>query len=180
MPELKWSIKIEDGTMKPWGAILRREEITPKEIITKDLQRHKQRSNIMLPFIHESQIRVRYAETDQMGVVWHGNYLQYFEVARTEALRASGWSYRSLEESGIMLPLVEAHLEYFMSARYDDLLTVRVTVVHPPTARMRFDYEIYNDTGAALVTGHTVLGFVNVTTRRPCRPPQRLRDLFAL
>jgi acyl-CoA thioester hydrolase len=133
----------------------------------------------MLPFVHESQIRVRYAETDQMGVVWHGNYLQYFEAARTEALRASGWSYRGLEESGVMLPLVEAHLEYVRPARYDDLLTVRVTVSDPPTARMRFDYEVRSETGERLVTGHTILGFVDAATRRPCRPPPRLRALFA-
>ena len=76
----------------------------------------------MLPFTHETQIRVRYAETDQMGVVWHGNYLQYFEIGRTEALRACGWSYRGLEAAGIMLPLVEAHVEFLGRARYDDEL----------------------------------------------------------
>jgi acyl-CoA thioester hydrolase len=132
----------------------------------------------MLPFEHETQIRVRYAETDQMGVVWHGNYLQYFESARTEALRASGWSYRGLEEAGIMLPLVEARLEYFRPARYDDLLTVQAIVREPPTVRMRFDYEVRNEAGERLVTGHTVLGFVDAVTRRPCRPPARLRALF--
>jgi len=133
----------------------------------------------MLPFRHEIQIRVRYAETDQMGVVWHGSYLLYFEEARTEALRASGWSYRSLEESGVMLPLVEAHIEYLQPAHYDDVLSVRVTVAAPPTARIRFDYEIDGETGERLATGHTILGFVDVATRRPCRPPARLRALFA-
>jgi len=132
----------------------------------------------MLPFVYACRIRVRYAETDQMGVVWHGNYLQYFEEARTEALRASGWSYRSLEESGVMLPLVEVHLDYLRPARYDDLLTVRVTVAAPPTARMRFDYAIDHASGERLVTGHTVLGFVDAVTRRPCRPPARFRALF--
>ena len=133
----------------------------------------------MLPFLHETQIRVRYTETDQMGVVWHGNYLQYFEVGRTEALRASGWSYRGLEEAGIMLPLVEAHLEYARSAKYDDLLTVKTMVREPATARIRFDYEVWNEAGERLVTGHTVLGFVDAQTRRPCRPPAKLKELFS-
>jgi len=133
----------------------------------------------MLPYEHETQIRVRYAETDQMGVVWHGNYLQYFEMGRTEALRACGWSYRGLEEAGIMLPLVEAHLEYFRSAKYDDLLTVKTMVREPATVRIRFDYEVRNAAGETLVVGHTVLGFVDAGTRRPCRPPAKLRELFS-
>ena len=133
----------------------------------------------MLPFTHETQIRVRYAETDQMGVVWHGNYLQYFEIGRTEALRACGWSYRGLEAAGIMLPLVEAHLEYARSAKYDDLLTIRTMVREPATARIRFDYEVRNEAGEVLVIGHTVLGFVDAKTRRPCRPPAKLKELLA-
>ena len=133
----------------------------------------------MLPFTHSTQIRVRYVETDQMGVVWHGNYLQYFEIGRTEALRACGWSYRGLEEAGIMLPLVEAHLEYARSAKYDDLLTIQTMVREPATARIRFDYEVRNEAGEMLVTGHTVLGFVDAKTRRPCRPPAKLRELLA-
>ena len=132
----------------------------------------------MLPFEHTTSIRVRYAETDQMGVVWHGNYLQYFECGRTEALRACGWSYRAMEEAGIMLPLVEAHLEYARSAKYDDLLTVKTMVREPPTARIRFDYEVRNEAGETLVIGHTVLGFVDAKTRRPCRPPAKLKELF--
>ena len=133
----------------------------------------------MLPFTHETKIRVRYVETDQMGVVWHGNYLQYFEIGRTEALRDCGWSYRGLEEAGIMLPLVEAHLEYARPAKYDDLLTVKTMVREPPTARLRFDYEVYNEAGEILTTGYTVLGFVDAKTRRPCRPPAKLRELFS-
>jgi acyl-CoA thioester hydrolase len=132
----------------------------------------------MLPFEYEMKVRVRYAETDRMGVVWHGDYLRYFEDARTEALRACGWSYRDMERDGIMLPLTEAHIEYHRPATYDDILTVKVRVAEPPTARLRFEYEIRNEAGEKLATGHTVLGFVDAATRRPCRPPQRLRDLF--
>ena len=133
----------------------------------------------MLPFTHETQIRVRYAETDQMGIVWHGNYLEYFEVARIEALRACGWAYRGLEEAGIMLPLVEAHLEYARPAKYDDLLTIKTMVREPATVRLRFEYEVRNEAGELLTTGYTVLGFVDATTRRPCRPPAKLRELFS-
>ena len=133
----------------------------------------------MRPFEREIQIRVRYVETDQMGVVWHGNYLQYFECGRTEALRACGWSYRELEEAGIMLPLVEAHLEYPRPAKYDDLLTIRTTVRGPVSARIRFEYEVRNEAGETLTTGYTVHGFVDAKTRRPCRPPAKLKALFA-
>jgi acyl-CoA thioester hydrolase len=133
----------------------------------------------MLPFEHSIQLRVRYAETDKMGVVWHGDYWRYFEDARTEALRACGWSYREMEKDGIMLPLVEAHIEYFKPATYDDLLTVKASIREPPTARLRFDYEVLNEAGEKLASGYTVLGFVDAATRRPCRPPARLRDLFS-
>jgi acyl-CoA thioester hydrolase len=114
-----------------------------------------------------------------MGVVWHGNYLQYFEQARTEALRTYGWSYAGLEAAGIMLPLVEAHLTYLRPARYDDLLSVKTIVREPATVRLRFEYEVRNAADELLATGYTVLGFVDATTRRPCRPPAGLKELFS-
>jgi len=83
----------------------------------------------MLPFEHEVELRARYAETDAMGVVWHGNYLSYFEVARTEAMRATGLlSYRALEDAGVMMPIVEIGITYHTPARYDDVLRVAVRV----------------------------------------------------
>ena len=132
----------------------------------------------MLPFEHRTQLRVRYAETDQMGVVWHGHYIAYFEAARTEALRACGGSYRDLEATGTMMPVVEDGLKYIKPARYDDLLTITVRVTEPPGARMKFLYEICNEEGDLLVTGHTTLAFIDTTTRRPCRPPPMLRTIF--
>ncbi len=133
----------------------------------------------MLPFEHRSQLRVRYAETDQMGVVWHGNYILYFEDARTEALRACGGSYRELETRGVMMPVVDLDVHYLKSAVYDDLLTIIVRVEEPPGARMTFGYEVLNEAGETLVTGHTILAFVDAATRRPCRPPAALRRIFS-
>jgi acyl-CoA thioester hydrolase len=133
----------------------------------------------MLPFEHRCQLRVRYGETDQMGVVWHGNYILYFETARTEALRACGGSYRELEARGVMMPVVEVGVRYVKSACYDDLLTVVVRVEEPPGARMTFAYEVLDEASETLATGHTVLAFVDARTRRPCRPPPELRRLFS-
>jgi len=134
----------------------------------------------MLPFEHTIELRVRYAETDAMGIVWHGNYLTYFEVARTESLRAAGIvSYRALEEAGIMMPVVEVGLDFFSPAHYDDVLRVTVRVREPPRARIRFEYEIKNAMdGARVAGGFTVLAFMDAKTRRPCRPPKELQDFF--
>lgn len=133
----------------------------------------------MLPFEHKSQLRVRYGETDQMGVVWHGNYILYFEAARTEALRACGGSYRAMEEEGVLMPVVSLNVDFLKPARYEDLLTITVKVDKPPRSRMVFNYEIDNQDGELLVTGETVLAFVDATTRRPCRPPAYLREIFS-
>jgi acyl-CoA thioester hydrolase len=132
----------------------------------------------MLPFEHRCTLRVRYGETDQMGVVWHGNYILYFETARTEALRACGGSYRDIEARGIMMPVVDVDVHYLKPACYDDLLTIVVRVEAPPGARMTFAYEVLSEAGETLITGHTVLAFVDVRTRRPCRPPVELRRIF--
>lgn len=132
----------------------------------------------MSSFEHRTQIRVRYAETDQMGVVWHGNYIEYFEAARTETLRDRGSSYRALEESGVMMPVVEVGVQYHKPARYDDLLTVVTSIAGPPGARMRFEYRVLDEAGELVASGFTTLAFIAAATRRPCRPPAALRALF--
>ena len=133
----------------------------------------------MTPFEHTVELRVRYAETDAMGIVWHGNYLSYFEVARTESLRAAGIaSYRALEEAGIMMPVVDVGMEFFSPARYDDVLRVTVRVREPLRARIRFEYEVSNADGARVMGGFTVLAFMDAKTRRPCRPPKELQNFF--
>jgi acyl-CoA thioester hydrolase len=133
----------------------------------------------MLPFEHTHELRVRYAETDAMGVVWHGNYLSYFESARTEAMRHTGLpSYRELEDAGIMMPVVEIGVNFHAPARYDDLLRVTARVSEPPRARIRFDYEVTRGE-TRIAEGFTVLAFMDAQTRRPCRPPKAFLKFFA-
>lgn len=124
-------------------------------------------------FISESSLRVRYAETDQMGYVYYGNYATYYEVARTEAIRALGLPYKELEDQeGVMMPVLENYTKFIKPALYDDLLRIVVKVPEMPGVRMRFEYEIYNEQGELLNTGYTVLVFVNKQTGRPCRMPE--------
>jgi len=125
-------------------------------------------------------IRVRYAETDQMGMAYHANYLAWFEVGRCEWLRALGYSYRRLEEvDGVTLPVIEAHCEYRSPARYDDELEVRAKGTLLSAVRMRFDYEIIRVADEArLASGHTVHASMG-RDGRPRRLPEHVRGLFA-
>jgi acyl-CoA thioester hydrolase len=120
---------------------------------------------------HEIKVRVRYAETDQMGVVYHGNYAEYFEMGRVEWLRNLGLSYRFMEEQGIMLPVVNLVLNYKKPARYDDLLTVRTIFKKQQSVKIEFEYEIYNENTELLTTGSSILVFVDVKTGKPVMPP---------
>jgi len=114
-------------------------------------------------------IRVRYSETDKMGVVYHGNYAQYLEIARVEWLRALGVSYRWMEENGVMLPVVSLQLNYKKSAKYDDLLTVEARLKKTPTVKIEFDYTIFDEVGDIIAEGNTILAFINSETLRPMR-----------
>lgn len=120
--------------------------------------------------------RVRYGETDKMGVVYHGNYAQYLEMGRVEWLRALGISYRSMEENGIMLPVVSLQLEYKKSAYYDDLLTVKTNLVKTPTVKIEFDYQIVNENQDLLVKANTVLAFMDMKTGKPTRCPKYILE----
>ncbi len=123
-------------------------------------------------------VRVRYAETDRMGVVYYANYLVWFEVGRTEWLRESGWSYREMETGGVSLPVIEAHCEYRQSARYDDEIEIvtRATLLTP--VRIRFDYDILRARDQALTAvGYTVHAALD-PHGRPCRLPERVRALL--
>lgn len=126
--------------------------------------------------IHEFNVRVRYAETDQMGVVYHGNYAQYFEMGRVEWLRNLGLTYKFMEENGVMLPVVSLTMNYKKPARYDDLLTVRTIFKKQESVKIEFDYEILNEEGELLTTGNSVLVFVNMENGRPILPPDYVLD----
>lgn len=125
---------------------------------------------------NETNIRVRYGETDQMGVVYHANYAVYFEVGRTEWLREFGLSYSAMEAEGIMLPVISLNINYKNSARYDDVLKVKTKLRKMPTASIEFDYELSNDKDELLATGNTVLAFIDVKRNRPTRCPKYLLD----
>ena len=125
---------------------------------------------------HEFYVRVRYAETDQMGVVYHGNYAQYFEMGRVEWLRNLGISYKWMEENGVMLPVVSLELNYKKPARYDDVLRIKTKLKSQSTVKIEFDYEIYNEQNQLLTTGYSMLVFVNMKTGRPIVPPKYVSD----
>jgi acyl-CoA thioester hydrolase len=129
-----------------------------------------------LTTIRTTRLRVRYAETDRMRVVYYANYLVWFEVARTDWLRETGWSYREMEADGISLPVIEAHCEYRQPARYDDEIEIRTGATLISPVRIRFDYEVRRD-ATVLSSGHTVHAAVD-GSGRPCRLPQRVREML--
>jgi len=128
--------------------------------------------------VSTSVIRVRYAETDKMGVVYYAHYLVWFEIGRTEWLRDTGWTYRSMEDEGLGLPVIEVHCDYKASARYDDDLEIRTRGRLVSPVRIAFDYEIVRRADSQLIaSGYTV----HVTldrSGRPVRLPDRVRDLL--
>lgn len=126
----------------------------------------------------ETMLRVRYAETDQMGFAYYGNYAKYYEVGRADAMRTLGMTYREMEEKGVVMPIVTMSSKYIRPAHYDDLLTVRTMVKEIPASRMHFFYEIYNEQGTLLHLGETVLAFINKETGRPCPAPKWFLEPF--
>ncbi|OYU81964.1 MAG: thioesterase [Flavobacterium sp. BFFFF1] len=128
---------------------------------------------------HTIEFRVRYAETDQMGVVYHGNYAQYFEMGRVEWLRNLGISYKWMEDNGIMLPVVSLTMNYKRPAKYDDLLIVKTILKSQSSVRIEFDYEIHNERGELLTIAHSILVFVDMKTGRPTPPPDYILEKIA-
>jgi len=124
-------------------------------------------------------IRVRYAETDQMGVVHHGNYALYLEIARIEWLRKLGVSYKKMEETGVGLPVVSLSINYNKPIEYDDVITVKTTLKNAPTAKVEFEYEILNNLEQILSTANVVLVFVDLEKNKPTKPPKYFLDALA-
>jgi acyl-CoA thioester hydrolase len=130
-------------------------------------------------FTTQTQIRVRYAETDQMGVVYHGHYFQYFEVARAESIRQLGFTYADMERMGIIMPVIEVQCRYLRPALYDDLLTIQVTLRELPVHhKIEFHQEVFNEKNELLATGRVVLYFMEAKTmKRTVMPEQLLQKL---
>lgn len=127
-------------------------------------------------FVHETQLRVRYGETDQMGYVYYGNYPLYYEVGRVEALRSIGTSYKTLEENGIALPVKELHIQYFRPAFYDEQLLLKTYITELPSTRIKFQHELFNEKQELINTANLELVFVNMATRKPMRCPPDIID----
>lgn len=125
---------------------------------------------------NEISFRVRYAETDQMGIVYYGNYAQYLEMGRVEWLRELGISYKDMEKNGVMLPVVSLQLFYKKPALYDDLITVRTILKRTPNVKIEFDYEIYNEARELLVEANVVLVFMDIKKNRPIKCPKIILD----
>jgi acyl-CoA thioester hydrolase len=130
-------------------------------------------------YVSETSIRVRYGETDQMGYVYYGYYAMYYEVARVESLRQLGLTYKELEAMGVIMPVLENHSVYLAPARYDDLLRVVTTLREKPGVRIRFEYEIFNESGTLLHRGETRLVFIDKKINKPCRPPQAMLEVLS-
>lgn len=127
----------------------------------------------------DAEIRVGYKDTDKMGIVHHSNYIVYYEMARIAALREWGLSYDEMEKRGIISPILDVSSKYIQPAYFDDVLTVRAFIDEMPMVRMKVRYEIYNQSGTLINTGHTTLGFLNGESRHPCRVPQYVAERLA-
>ncbi|MBP9214339.1 MAG: acyl-CoA thioesterase [Chitinophagaceae bacterium] len=124
-----------------------------------------------------TKIRVRYAETDQMNVVYHGNYAQYFEVGRAESIRQLGFTYKELETMGIIMPIVDLHTKFLRPAHYDDLLTIKTILKELPTDhKIEFHQEVYNESEKLLTIGKVVLYFINSTTKEKTGIPAEFKN----
>lgn len=129
-------------------------------------------------YSHQIKVRVRYAETDQMGYVYYGNYATYFEVARVESMRAIGFSYKEMEERGIMMPVLELKTQFKSPGRYDEELTINISIPEMPTLRIKFIYDVRGEDDRVVCLGETTLVWVSKETGRPVRMPDELVKLL--
>jgi acyl-CoA thioester hydrolase len=126
----------------------------------------------------ETNVRVRYAETDQMGFVYYGNYATYYEVTRVEALRSLGISYKILEENGVLMPVLENWSKYIRPAKYDDLLTIKLFLKEMPAMRITFEYEVFNEDKKLINLGSTTLVFLDKSSGKPIQVPNVVQDVL--
>jgi len=126
----------------------------------------------------EFKIRIRYADTDQMGFVYYGNYPVFYEIGRVEAMRSLGFSYKKLEESGIMMPVLESSAKYLLPAKYDELINIKTTITALPKVKIHFTYEILNEADKLIHTAETTLAFIKKESFRPCRVPSEIITLL--
>ena len=134
-------------------------------------------------FVSSTQIRVRYAETDQMGVVYHSNFFPYFESARAESIRQLGYTYADMEKMGVIMPVVDVHCRYLRPAKYDDLLTIKTMLKELPVHhKIEFQHEVFNEAGELLAVGKIILYFMEAKTMRKTTMPEplleKLRSFF--
>ena len=128
-------------------------------------------------FTHKTQIRIHYALTDQMGVVYHGHYAQFYEIGRTEALRSLGFTYKEVETMGVIMPVTEIHSKFLRPALYDDLITVVTTVKELPLHhKIIFHSEIYNEKNELLNAGDVTLYFMEAKTMKRCAMPEKIKE----
>ena len=123
-----------------------------------------------------TKLRVRYSETDQMGIVYYGNYAQYLEQGRTDWLRSLGLTYKFMEEHQVMLPVINLNIDYKKPAKYDDLLTIKTSLLEIPSVKIKFYYKIYNQYDELLVTATTSLVFLDSITRKLIKAPDYLLE----
>lgn len=125
-------------------------------------------------YVFDTKIRIRYGETDQMGYVYYGRYAEFFEIGRTELIRAAGLTYRDMEAMGILLPVTRMEVKYIKPVGYDELITIRTTLKKMPSAKITFHYEVFSESGELVNEAVCDLVFTSSETRRPVRPPKDL------
>ena len=130
-------------------------------------------------FEHQIKFRVLYSDTDQMGYMYYGQYAKYLEMGRVEALRSLGFSYKSIEKSGVMMPVLDLNLKYIKPLYYDDEITLITRVIKEPISRIYFEYELYNPQGILSTKANTTLVFVDVMSGKPCSIPEYFKFTFA-
>ncbi len=131
-------------------------------------------------FANETKIRVRYNETDRMGYLHHSSYVIYLEIARTEMLRDLGFSYKELEDKGILLPVYSLNILYKAPAYYDDLLTIKTNLKMLPVVKLIIDYEISNEDGVIICNAESINVFISAETRKPIKAPELFLSKFRI